>query len=117
MSRRGFLCLAKPPYQKFQVHFIRHGMGGPNLLYLEKRQVARRHKGIPYERPPGKKGMATVLLEIDETGAFRRLMELPSAGDTCYPAFLLKNHTNWVSYNSSHQGKTAIYLALLPFPP
>ncbi len=47
---------------------------------------------------------------------FRRLLELPSGGDTSYPGFLLKDHTLWVSYYSSHQGKTAIYLAGFPFP-
>ncbi|HHI68704.1 MAG TPA: exo-alpha-sialidase [Planctomycetes bacterium] len=115
-SRRGFLCLAKPPYRNFQVHAITHGMGGPNLLYLGKDKWLVGTREYPYERPPGKKGTATVLLEVDEKGAWRRLLELPSGGDTSYPGFLLRGHTLWISYYSSHQGKTAVYLARLPFP-
>jgi len=110
MSRRGFLCLAKPPYKKFTVRIVAHGMGGPNLLYLGKDQWLVGTREYPYERPTGKKGTATVLLQVDETGAFRRLLELPSGGDTSYPGFLLRGSTLWVSYYSSHQGKTAIYL-------
>ena len=115
MSRRGFLCLAKPPYRIFKVHSVAHGMGGPNLLYLGKDKWLVGTREYPYERPAGKKGMATVLLRVDETGAFRRLLELPSGGDTSYPGFLLQNRTLWISYYSSHQGKTSIYLARLPF--
>ncbi len=109
----GFLVPGETALPEFPgpFHPPRHGRAQPPLPW--KRQVARRHKGIPYERPPGKKGMATVLLEVDETGAFRRLLELPSGGDTSYPGFLLKDHTLWVSYYSSHQGKTSIYLAKL----
>ena len=41
---------------------------------------------------------------------------LPSAGDTSYPGLVRKDDTLLVSYYSSHEGSTAIYLAKLDLP-
>jgi len=38
---------------------------------------------------------------------------LPSGGDTSYPGLLWHEERLWVSYYSSHEGKTSIYLAVL----
>ncbi|HWL10728.1 MAG TPA: sialidase family protein [Planctomicrobium sp.] len=43
-------------------------------------------------------------------------IELPSGGDTSYPGLIYENGLLWVSYYSTHEGKTAIYLAKLRFP-
>ena len=39
------------------------------------------------------------------------ILELPSGGDTSYPGLVWHDDTLWVSYYSSHEGKTNIYLA------
>ena len=39
------------------------------------------------------------------------VLELPSGGDTSYAGMVLKDGILWVSYYSSHEGKTSIYLA------
>lgn len=40
------------------------------------------------------------------------LLELPSNGsDVGYPGFLWHDGLLWVSYNSSHEGRTSVYLA------
>ena len=36
---------------------------------------------------------------------------LPSGGDTSYPGFAFHDGLLWVMYYSSHEAKTAIYLA------
>jgi hypothetical protein len=36
---------------------------------------------------------------------------LPSGGDTSYPGFAFDDGLLWTMYYSSHEGKTAIYLA------
>ena len=50
-----------------------------------------------------------------ETGKFTDLVMLPSGGDTSYPGFVVdtQNQRVLVSYYSSHEGKAAIYLAIL----
>ena len=41
---------------------------------------------------------------------------MPSAGDNSYPGLVLHEDVLWVSYYSSHDGKTSIYLAKLKLP-
>ncbi|MEJ7592590.1 MAG: hypothetical protein WKF77_13640 [Planctomycetaceae bacterium] len=38
-------------------------------------------------------------------------LELPSGGDTSYAGMVLHDGLLWVSYYSSHEEKTCIYLA------
>jgi hypothetical protein len=42
---------------------------------------------------------------------------LPSGGDTGYPGLAYHDGVAWVSYHSSHEGKTMIYLAKVKPPP
>ena len=44
---------------------------------------------------------------------FGYFLELPSGGDTSYPGLVWYDGILWVSYYSSHEGKTSIYLAKL----
>jgi hypothetical protein len=50
----------------------------------------------------------------DKTGRFQLAMRLPSGGDNSYPGLLLEKKRLIVSYYSSHEGKSAIYLAVIP---
>ena len=62
-------------------------------------------------------GEYTALFSIDpERGALTKLLRLPSGGDTSYPGLVRIGRTLLVSYYSSHEGKTAIYLATLALP-
>ena len=44
------------------------------------------------------------------------LLRLPSGGDTSYPGMVWHNDQLWISYYSSHEEKTSIYLAKVRFP-
>jgi hypothetical protein len=46
-----------------------------------------------------------------------KLLKLPSGGDTSYPGLLWHNDLLYVSYYSSHEGKTRIYLAKVKVTP
>jgi hypothetical protein len=50
----------------------------------------------------------------DLKGSVINSLKLPSGGDTSYPGMLVYKNKLWVSYYSSHQGKTSIYLAKIP---
>ena len=52
-----------------------------------------------------------VCLLNPESGSLSELVVLPSEGDTGYPGMVLQGDTLWVAYYSSHEEKTAIYLA------
>jgi len=59
-------------------------------------------------------GAHTALTYIDvKNGSMTKLIKLPSGGDTSYPGLVWHNDMLYVSYYSSHEGKTSIYLAKL----
>ena len=49
---------------------------------------------------------------LDPTaGALTEFLTLPSGGDTSYAGLVWHEGLLWMSYYSSHEGKTSIYLA------
>jgi hypothetical protein len=63
-------------------------------------------------------GVHTALLWLDpERARLRECLRLPSGGDTSYPGLVWHAHRLWVSYYSSHEEHTAIYLAEVSVPP
>ncbi len=86
-------------------------LGGPNWIELpDGRLIAagRIHEG----------GVHTALLWLDpERARLRECLRLPSGGDTSYPGLVWHAHRLWVSYYSSHEEHTAIYLAEVSVPP
>ena len=58
----------------------------------------------------------TMIAQLDAQGQLHPLATLPSGGDNSYPGLVWENGTLWVSYYSSHEAKTSIYLAKLELP-
>jgi hypothetical protein len=110
-SRTGMLGTAKPPYTSWTWHDLGVAIGGPNLLKIpDGRLVAG---GRLYD-----KSVRTALGWVDpQAGTFREFLSLPSGGDTSYPGLVCHDGLLWVSYYSSHEGKTSIYLARVKLPP
>jgi hypothetical protein len=79
--------------------------GGPQVLFLPDGRLlaaVRLYDAKPY----------TALCWIDpEAGALTEALRLPSGGDTSYAGLAYHEGQVWVSYYSSHEGKTSIYLA------
>lgn len=101
----GLLGRAQPPYTEWSWQDLGVRIGGPNMIQLpDGRFVAavRLYDG----------GARTALCWIDpQTGTIREFLALPSGGDTSYPGLAWHDGMLWVSYYSSHEGKTSIYLA------
>ena len=47
----------------------------------------------------------------------REFLTLPSGGDTSYTGIVPYEGLLWISYYSSHEGKTSIYLAKVKIEP
>ena len=107
-------AFSKPPYKEFNYIRIGHSAGGQNIIQLEDGKWLIGSRESEYERPDNRKNIATVLFSTNEDGVYKRLAELPSGGDTSYPGFVLYQNKLWVSYYSSHEGSTAIYLSVIP---
>lgn len=114
LSTSGFLATSFPPYEKFAIVPISHGMGGPNLLQLDDKNWLVGTREMETQRPGNRKGIATVLIGVNSTGIYKRLYELPSGGDASYPGFAEKDGQLWISYYSSHEGKSSVYLSRVP---
>jgi len=105
---------SEPPFSRYEVMDIAHGMGGPDFIGWEDGKWLVGTREYSNERPATRSGSGTVLLIMDDHGAIRRMAELPAGGDTSYPGMLIHNGALWFSYYSSHEGKAAIYLAEIP---
>lgn len=101
----GQLGRARPPYTEWAWQDLGVKIGGPHLIELpDKRLIA----GVRlYD---GK--VRTAIVEIDsQAGKLKELLALPSGGDNSYPGLVWHDGNLFVSYYSSHEGRTAIYLA------
>jgi hypothetical protein len=107
-SSSAILGISKPSYTQWQWKDFGsefNGFGGPNFIHIPDGHwiaTGRMH--------PGGAHTALTYLNI-EKGTMTKLAKLPSGGDTSYPGLVWYNDTLYVSYYSSHEGKTSIYLA------
>ena len=106
-SCSGMLGISQPPYTEWKWSDLGVRIGGPKMIPFGKDRflaAVRLYDG----------GQRTSLCWIDAQKAkLTETLKLPSGGDTSYAGLVLRDEVLWVSYYSSHQGKTAIYLARL----
>ena len=100
---------SKPPYLEWAWKDLGVRIGGPHFIRLpDGRFVAavRRYDGV----------VRTSLHWLDpEEATLTEFLKLPSRGDTSYAGLVWHEGMLWVSYYSSHEGKTSIYLAKVDF--
>jgi hypothetical protein len=101
----GFLGKANPPYDKWEWTGLNKRIGGPNMIQLPDGRIIaamRLYDGAA----------RTSLCWLDvENSTLTECLKLPSGGDTSYAGMVWKDEQLWVSYYSSHEEKTCIYLA------
>ncbi|MGE5027599.1 MAG: exo-alpha-sialidase [Betaproteobacteria bacterium] len=101
----GLVGISEPPYTDWEWKDLGVRIGGPHMLLLPDGglvAVVRLYDGT----------IRTPLCSLDPGKArLAEMLVLPSGGDTSYAGLALHNGQLWVSYYSSHEGKTAIYLA------
>ena len=107
---KGLIGTATAPFTDWKWQELTAKIGGPHMIRLANGQLiaaVRLYDG----------GARTSLCEIEPTtGKLTELLRLPSGGDSSYPGLVEHDGLLWVSYYSSHEGKTNIYLAKVKFP-
>ncbi len=101
----GLLGIAKPPYTDWQWKDLGQRIGGPHMTRFSDGRIVAAVRLI-------EGGVRTSLCWLDpEEGTLKEFLKLPSGGDTSYAGLVWHDELLWVSYYSSHEGKTSIYLA------
>jgi len=110
----ALLGISRPDYKQWQWKDLGaefNGFGGPNFIQIPGGYwlaAGRMHDG----------GAHTAICCLDvENGTMTKLLKLPSGGDTSYPGMVWHNNMLYVSFYSSHEAKTSIYLAKLRIYP
>ena len=109
-DHRAVFGVAKPPYTSWNFTTLSKPIGGPNLI------ASGDGNWWVSGRDYGKDQTRTFVARLDSEGRLSDEILLPSGGDTSYPGLVRIGETLLVSYYSSHEGKTAIYLAELELP-
>ncbi len=100
----GWVGTSKAPYKEWAWKELPISIGGPNFVFLPEGPTVA---GV---RLYGKVRTGLCLLDVKD-GKMEEALKLPSGGDTSYAGLVWHDGILWVSYYSSHEGKSAIYLA------
>jgi hypothetical protein len=110
-TKTALLGRSRPPYTEWSWKDLGRRVGGPHLILLPDGRIVA--GGRLFDG-----AVRTGLCWLDpEAGTITEFLSLPSATDTSYPGFAWFDDLLWVSYYSSHEGRTSIYLARVRVPP
>ena len=107
-DHQAMIGLSRPDYTEWTWHQTVHRIGGPDFIILPDGQMWATGRSYP-------KGPRTVLARFGPE-TYEPVLTLPSGGDTSYPGMVWHDGLLWISYYSSHEGKTCIYLARVRLP-
>lgn len=108
----GWIGTSRAPFREWTWKEQSARLGGPNLLVLPDDQLIGITRGHLPERKTN-----TYLARLGRDGVIEPLVTLPSGGDTSYAGMVRRGDRLLVSYYSSHEGKSAIYLATIDLRP
>lgn len=103
---------SKPPYTEWSWKDLGVYYGGPNFIRLPDGSWLTAGRLMKEKKPQ------TVICRLNVSApALKPVLSLPSGGDTSYPGLVWHRDQLWISYYSSHEGKSSIYLARLRIAP
>lgn len=99
----GWIGVSEAPFRTWKWHETKHRFGGPNFLVLPNGDLWAASRLYP-------NGPKTTLARMTLT-SYEPALTLPSGGDTSYAGLAWHEGRLWMSYYSSHEGKSSIYIA------
>lgn len=104
-NQKGWVGLSKAPYKEWSWKELPGRVGGPNFVFAQGAPT------VAATRLYDGKVRTSLCLLDPINGKLDEVLKLPSGGDTSYAGLVWHDGVLWVSYYSSHEGKSAIYLA------
>jgi hypothetical protein len=105
----ALLGTAVPPYTDWSWKDLGKRIGGPHMILLPDGRLVAAVRLLDG-------GARTSLCWLDpQAGTLSEFLKLPSGGDTSYAGLVWHDEFLWISYYSSHEAKTNIYLAKVRF--
>lgn len=108
-NRAAWIGRSRAPYTDWAWRETPHQVGGPNFIQHGNGDLWASGRSYPG-------GATTVIARMTPAGGYEPVLTLPSGGDTSYAGMAWHDGLLWVSYYSSHEGRTAIYLARVKVP-
>jgi hypothetical protein len=104
-DKQAWIGVSSAPYRDWQWHPAGLFIGGPNFIVLPDGTMVAGGRDVS-----GRSGPRTFVGPMTLHSVEPKWL-LPSGGDCSYPGLVLHEDLLWVSYYSSHEGKSSIYLA------
>ena len=104
-NQKGWVGTSRAPYKEWAWKELPARIGGPNFVFIPDGPTVA---GV---RLYDDKVRTALCLLDAKGGKLEEALKLPSGGDTSYAGLVWHDGLLWVSYYSSHEGKSAIYLA------
>jgi hypothetical protein len=102
-NTHAWIGSSPPPYANWTWHDAGVRVGGPEFMRLPDGRLVAGGRHYP--------GGAQMGIGWMTREQYAPQLMLPSGGDCSYPAFVWHDDQLWISYYSSHEGKSSIYLA------
>ena len=106
----AWIGVSRAPYQEWRWHSAGMYVGGPDFLVLPNGTMVAAGRQLN----PAPTGARTFVGRMDPDSVRPQLV-LPSGGDCSYPGLVWYDNLLWVTYYSSHEGRTSIYLAKVSY--
>jgi hypothetical protein len=104
----AYVGTSREPFREWKWVETKQRIGGPNFIRLPDGSLWAAGRKYP-------DGPKTALGRLTRD-SYDPVLTLPSGGDTSYPGLVWHDGLLWVSYYSSHEGKSSIYLATVKVP-
>ena len=108
LIRPGYIGASRPPYREWTFCETPERIGGPNFIRLPDGSLWGSGRLLTAD------GARTVLARMT-TSSYEPALTLPSGGDTSYAGMVWHDDLLWMSYYSSHEESTNVYLAKVGF--
>lgn len=108
LDNSAWIGISPPPYSDWEWYPTQRHLGGPNFLLLDDGTMWAGGR-ILNNNPYG--FFEKTVLASMQPGDLTPILFLPSHGDSSYPGMVFHDEYLWMSYYSSHESNTAVYLA------